>query len=74
MLHADFDQKFHVLAIINTDLGPVLRMWVPYKGWHYAIACEGDLKIPIGQRIASAFKAGAPCDVSPLRSILHVSS
>lgn len=53
-------------VVVDTNLGPVIRCWVPYMGWYYAklnpeATCKGDQYIP-----------SAPCDPTPLLTLIGV--
>lgn len=55
-----FEPTLQRAYIINTDKGPVIRVWVPMMGWHYAKPLvEGEF-----------IQVGAPCDPTPLQFII----
>lgn len=55
-----FDQEIERAYVMNTTEGPVVRLWVPRKGWYF-----------IGQvKEGEVLKAGKPADPTPLLSVI----
>lgn len=63
----EIDLNKPATCVIDTNLGPVIRCWVPYMGWYYAkavldVARDGHIE----------YKPSAPCDPSPLTTLIDV--
>lgn len=63
----DIDLNKPHTCVIDTDLGPVIRCWVPYMGWYYAkTVINGPSEVDI------SYEPSAPCDPSPLKTLIDV--